>query len=322
MITSLGAKPPSPETKPVEDGVIIIETSGMYDTEFTSSAEQFLKDAGGYLRDHAVSENVVATVADRAIREDAEGVVRPADRPWWFAVVRDGAGQVVGVAMRTAPAPEYALWVGEMPDDAADHVADRLIGRAEDVMLITGSQRSARRVAERLATASRRTVAIRDRTRLFELGDLVRPTGVSGALRSARPDDLDLVNAWRTAFPAEAEEQAGRSVESHALHDLDDTRRRIRDGQVWLWEDGGRVVHMTGANPPSAGVARIGPVYTPKPFRGKGYAVAAVAGVSQLFLDQGVRVCLFTDQANPISNRIYQRIGYRPVVDMAKLIIQ
>jgi predicted GNAT family acetyltransferase len=78
---------------------------------------------------------------------------------------------------------------------------------------------------------------------------------------------------------------------------------------------------MTGANPPSAGVARIGPVYTPKRFRGRGYASAAVAAVSQLILDQGARVCLFTDQANPVSNRIYQRIGYRPVVDMAQLII-
>lgn len=302
--------------------MIIIETSGMYDVEFTSSAQQFVEHAGRYLRDHPVVENVVATVADRAAREDAEGVMRPADRPWWFLVVRDPAGQVVGVAMRTAPAPDYAVWVGGMPDRAADDVADRLIDRAEDITMITGSQRPARVVAERLAAASQRTVGIRERTRLFELGDLVPPTGVSGGLRYARFDDLDLVNAWRDVFLAEAEEQAGRPVESHAPHDLDDTRRRIRDGQVWLWEDDGQVVHMTGANPPSAGVARIGPVYTPKPFRGNGYAIAAVAGVSQLFLDQGARVCLFTDQANPVSNRIYQRIGYRPVVDMAQLIIQ
>lgn len=302
--------------------MIIIETSGMYDVEFTSSAKQFVERAGGYLHDHPVVENVVATVADRAIREDAEGVVRPADRPWWFLVVRDPAGQVVGVAMRTAPAPDYAVWVGAMPDRAADDVADRLIDRTEDITMITGSQRPARVVAERLAAASQRTLGIRERTRLFELGDLVPPTGVSGGLRYARSDDLDLVNAWRDVFLAEAEEQAGRPVGSHAPHDLDDTRRRIRDGQVWLWEDHGQVVHMTGANPPSVGVARIGPVYTPKPFRGNGYAIAAVAGVSQLFLDQGARVCLFTDQANPVSNRIYQRIGYRPVVEMAQLIIE
>ena len=78
-------------------------------------------------------------------------------------------------------------------------------------------------------------------------------------------------------------------------------------------------MHLTGANPPAFGVARIGPVYTPPEQRRKGYAGAAVAQVSQLFLDAGARVCLYTDQANPTSNGIYQAIGYRPVVDQVNL---
>ena len=70
-------------------------------------------------------------------------------------------------------------------------------------------------------------------------------------------------------------------------------------------------MHLTGANPPSFGVARVGPVYTPPEQRRKGYASAAVAEVSQRFLDAGARVCLYTDQANPTSNGIYQALGYR-----------
>ena len=34
-------------------------------------------------------------------------------------------------------------------------------------------------------------------------------------------------------------------------------------------------------------------------------------------LEQGARACLFTDRANPTSNKIYAALGYRPVVDMA-----
>jgi predicted GNAT family acetyltransferase len=90
---------------------------------------------------------------------------------------------------------------------------------------------------------------------------------------------------------------------------------------LWVWEDAGRVVHLTGVNPPSAGVARIGPVYTPAEFRGHGYAGATVAAISGRLLAQGARVCLFTDQANPVSNGLYQRIGFRPVVDMANFVI-
>jgi predicted GNAT family acetyltransferase len=41
-----------------------------------------------------------------------------------------------------------------------------------------------------------------------------------------------------------------------------------------------------------------------------------VAKLSQHLLDQGRTFCtLFTDLANPTSNRIYQNIGYRPVCD-------
>ena len=39
--------------------------------------------------------------------------------------------------------------------------------------------------------------------------------------------------------------------------------------------------------------------------------------MSRRLRDAGARVCLFTDQANPTSNRIYAALGYVKVVDMA-----
>ena len=98
--------------------------------------------------------------------------------------------------------------------------------------------------------------------------------------------------------------------------------RRIRDGLLWFWVDGaGQRVHMTGVNRPSFGVTRVGPVYTPASQRGLGWASNAVAEVSRRIQVQGARACLFTDQANPTSNKIYATLGYRPVVDMANLVI-
>jgi predicted GNAT family acetyltransferase len=63
-------------------------------------------------------------------------------------------------------------------------------------------------------------------------------------------------------------------------------------------------------------MVRVGPVYTPPELRGRGYAGAATAAASQAALDVGVReVVLYTDLANPTSNALYQRLGYRPVED-------
>jgi predicted GNAT family acetyltransferase len=62
---------------------------------------------------------------------------------------------------------------------------------------------------------------------------------------------------------------------------------------------------------------RVTLVYTPPSRRGRGYASACVAALSAMLLGGGRRFCyLFTDLANPTSNRIYAKIGYRPVCDV------
>ena len=55
-------------------------------------------------------------------------------------------------------------------------------------------------------------------------------------------------------------------------------------------------------------------VYTPKDFRKNGYASALVACTSQKMLDAGKTFCvLYTDTANPMSNKIYQQLGYKEI---------
>src|SRR6185369_491689 len=91
-----------------------------------------------------------------------------------------------------------------------------------------------------------------------------------------------------------------------------------RDAGVALWEDDGRPVSLSGWGGPTPNGIRIGPVYTPPEHRGRGYATALVAGLSQALLDRGRRFCfLYTDLANPTSNAIYERIGYVKVAESA-----
>ena len=67
-------------------------------------------------------------------------------------------------------------------------------------------------------------------------------------------------------------------------------------------------------------MVRVSPVYTPPERRRQGFAGAVTAAVSQAALDAGAEhVVLFTDLANPTSNALYQRLGYRPVEDSVVL---
>jgi hypothetical protein len=92
----------------------------------------------------------------------------------------------------------------------------------------------------------------------------------------------------------------------------------MKDQRLYVWDDGG-VRSVAAVSGPTSHGTRISLVYTPPEFRGKGYASALVAALSQAMLDSGKKFCyLFTDQSNPVSNRIYQRIGYAPVCDFAE----
>ena len=184
---------------------------------------------------------------------------------------------------------------------------------------------AARTLATELARRTGRRVRVHEHTRLHVLTRLVEPkVAPDGLARVAVPADAPLALSWFRAFHADAAEQAGRLEPEPAAEQFDeaDMEARIAEGRIWLWEDGlGTPVSLVGFNAPSFGVARVGPVYTPGAHRGHGYASMLTAHVSRVLRDTGARVCLFTDQANPTSNKIYAAIGYEPVIDMANLVI-
>ncbi|HEU4568019.1 MAG TPA: GNAT family N-acetyltransferase [Marmoricola sp.] len=294
-----------------------------YTLDFFDDPAAFLDAAADHLAAEPVLSTVVATMAERAVRERQDGVEPEADFPRWWLVVRDGSGSPVGTAMRTAPFAPHPLYVLAMPEDAARLLAGELHARGEDVGGVNGALPTAETLASEYAALTGRTASVVEHTRLFELEELVEPPLPEGQLRMATPEDLDLALEWYRSFGREAAEQAGHAEEHAMFEDEAGMLRRFDEGRVWLWVDGnGERVHLTGHNLPSLGVARIGPVFTPKEHRGHGYASAAVAEVSRMLRDQGSRVTLFTDQANPVSNAIYQRIGFRAVVDQVNIAVE
>ncbi|SBT46570.1 GNAT family N-acetyltransferase [Micromonospora narathiwatensis] len=290
--------------------------------EFRTDPGEFLAAAGDHLAAAPVVSTVVASVAHRLSAQRADGIAQP-DRNWWL-VVRDPSGAVVGVGMRAAPFAPYPPFLLPMPNEAAVALAHALHGRGEEVLAVNGALPAVELCATELTRIRGGRVEVGQHTRLHELGELVCPAPVPGRLELATEDDVDLVTEWFGAFMGDADEQAGRprGTSAHEVPDRAELLRQLGAGSLWFWVDEtGQPVHLTGVKPPSFGVARVGPVYTPPAQRGRGWASNAVAEVSRLIQAAGARVCLFTDQANPTSNKIYAALGYRPVVDMANLVI-
>ena len=287
----------------------------------------FLDVAADHLAEDPVLSTVVAGVAARIADDREAGIAWPEGVPCWFAAVLEG-GEVVGTAMRTATFGSYPAYLLPMPDEAARMLAARA-GRArrDGAAAQRRAAGGARCSATELAARRRQGGRVGQHTRLFELGELVEPEPVEGRLRPATVDEQDLVRSWYDAFMADADEQAGREPGETAARgtvDRTEMRRRIEGGRVFVWEDAsGQPVHVTAASQPSFGVSRIGPVYTAaRAPRARHRQPRPSREVSKLLRDSGERACLFTDQANPTSNKIYEAIGYRRVVDMANLRVE
>jgi uncharacterized protein len=144
--------------------------------------------------------------------------------------------------------------------------------------------------------------------RIHQLTQVQPVATASGYLRLATESDRSLLLDWFTRFAVEVGEIVSQDAEQAINSGL-------KRQSIHLWSDNIPVSWASGSQSLPA-AARIGPVYTPPEYRGKGYATACVAALSQKLLDQGCDRCfLFTDLANPTSNHIYQKIGYHPICD-------
>ena len=262
-----------------------------------ASARAFLDRAEEWLLRREAEHNLLLGIAHRL----ADGTPLPADV---LLATVEQRGAVVGCAFRTPP---WKLGLTRMPDDVLPAVADAVAARYDALPAVLGPERVARRFATVWNARTGAAVEPGMRQRIFQT-EAVRPPAdpPPGGMRVAARGELGLIHDWVEAFTADAH------VPLHA----DMIEQRVADGAFHLWDhDGPKAMAAWSGRTPHG--VRIGPVYTPPVWRGRGYGTALTAALTQKMLDEGRRFCfLYTDLGNPTSNAIYQRVGYEPVTDV------
>ncbi|MEE1772851.1 GNAT family N-acetyltransferase [Streptomyces sp. JV185] len=260
---------------------------------FTDNVDVFLDAAGASLAARPAENTLILTVAEtlRQRGPHAYGDAAPL-LGWW----RGADGEVAGTLVRTPP---YPPMLGS--------VAPEAVGPLAAALPLT--RISADRAAAEVLAATWPGHRVDEEQRLHRLATLVPPSPApSGRPRAAVAADRELLLSWHHAFADEIG-QSGTHVE-RLVED------RTASGGLTLWEDGGVPVAMAAVSPRLAGMVRVVTVYTPPENRGRGYAAAVTAEISRAAREAGAReVLLFTDLANPTSNGVYRRIGFRPVSD-------
>ncbi|GGY26348.1 N-acetyltransferase [Streptomyces djakartensis] len=272
----------------------------------THGLDDFLTRADGFLRSrpalHTVPLTVTETLRTRGPHVYGDGI------PEFGVLERDGT--VRAAFFRTPP---HWLNLTSLTAEEAGTLAARLAALGRPLPGVSADRDTAGAFVEAWRRHTGATAVLRQRQRLYRLGTLNVPRPLPpGGPRTAVESDRELLVHWHEEFAEAVGAGTVRDAEEWA-------DARIAHGGITLWvTPDGAPVAMAGTTPQVAGQTRVAPVYTPPHHRGRGYAGAATAEVSRAALAAGAReVVLFTDLANPTSNGLYQRIGYRPVADFA-----
>jgi len=261
-----------------------------------SDAAVFRDEVLPFLLQRAAENNLMTSIIIRLVEGKRWG-----DEPARLYLVRDG-GEIVAVATQTPP---YNLLLTEAAPEITAFIADHL--KEIPCPGVMGPRADAERFARLRQEQTGQSAVPVMSLRLYLLDNVISPAGISGHAEEAAPDDFELLVGWANAFVAECHAIVSNPEEY--------VRGNIESRRLLVWKDPQPVSCASyGASPPHS--ARVGGVYTPPAYRRRGYATANVAAISRRALDAGHRYCcLFTDLANPISNSIYQKIGYRWVCD-------
>ncbi len=277
---------------------------------FTEDLKEFLDAAHESLASRPVRDTLLLTVSATLGRR---GTGAYGEEPplfgWWR---RPADGVVDGALIWTPPEP---VLLSTVPGDAVRPLVRALgDGTAPGGRNVTGLHLESEAAAEAAAawteTAGAGSGGLRRGVehRLYRLAGLVPPPRLpAGRARPATREDREILVEWVRAFAADTGQPGDRA---EAVVD-----ERVRHGGLYVWEDPeGIPVSMAGVTLPGAGAVRVSLVYTPPALRGNGYAAAVTADLSAAAVAAGAEeVLLFADAANPVSNRVYQRLGFEEV---------
>jgi predicted GNAT family acetyltransferase len=273
-------------------------------TNYITDASVFLTYAGDVLAKDEARYGLIYGIARRLVENPH---FYGPDDPW-FCVLEEGT-ELRAVAMRTPP---FGVLLAYFSGDTV-RIAELL---AEDISrfspVIPGVNSESNITDPFVKNWCRlNNVEVVDKMSqlVYRLDSVNDVKIVRGKFRLAVQADRELVSEWSHAFHDELFTPVGRIEPEVDLAD------RIENNDVFLWEDEETVSMAVKSRPTGKGIT-VSCVYTPPQFRQKGYATSCVTSLCRGILRGGYEFCtLYTDQANPVSNSIYRKIGFCEICD-------
>ncbi len=277
----------------------------MNNITFFSDARAFVDRTLPDLSGDETRNNLILGLALR-LKEDPHAYT---EQDPLMAVVSDESGKNLAIAIMTPPFP-IIIQSEPLHLEALETLADALLKNGWYLPGVNGVSEVSDAFAQIWERKTGQKVGLLMSLRAYELRKVADLEYPSGGMRIAEEKDAQKVAEMHNAMRQELVAQPGNAAT------VESALKTIRQQRTFFWVVDGEVVSITNAVRPQIKGICISGVYTPPEFRRKGYARALVAEVSKEMLSSGFELTnLFTDLANPTSNKIYQEVGYEAVCD-------
>ncbi|MCY3774146.1 MAG: GNAT family N-acetyltransferase [Gemmatimonadetes bacterium] len=269
-------------------------------------AHELLTRSGAFLENRESENNLPLGLAHTLARDPR---YYGDDPPLLLSILENG--NPVGVAVRTPPHRIVLSIFDTVIDAAVDRLVKHLRSSELPVPGVVGPERESRCFSDTWKKVFPDIAAtVSTRLRIFEARSVVDVPISPGRMRLAELEDHPLMAEWIAAFSREAIGQEADPTEALAK-----AKKYIGERNLYIWDHEGPVSIARESRAMKNGTV-VTLVYTPPESRNRGYATSCVYELTKKLLAGRYRFCsLFTDLANPTSNRIYPKVGYVPLGD-------
>ena len=277
-------------------------------TKYTKT-RGFADDTFDVLKKHEIQNNHFFKNVDIGIEKEKE---RDLNDDVILATVKADNGDILLTVSRTVPNP-FIIFATDniINDDALEFLAASLAENNIYIDIVSAGKELVKKFCDLYGKHIDKSFYCHENLVLYlleKVNDLPQIDRIDGVFRNANENDMLYLPYWLADFVV-----ACHIGEYNLDGGIEMAKRQINNGTAYIFEDKIPVSVAASARRTS-NCAFVGPVYTPPVFRGKGYSTACVAKLSQKLFDEGWKYCaLYADCANPYSNRVYQKIGYREI---------
>jgi|GEM_PF-5237922 len=268
----------------------------------TTDLHHFLTRAGDWLMQSPVENNVLLTAVETQLAGKAKG-----DQPAVYVWAEDRTA-VLGALRWPPPLPATLTAMNAV---TARALAAAVAGRSMSLPGVNGPQATAAEFATHWQELTGRQIERVRELAIARLDAVALTEWPDGRMRRATAEEAPVLAGWVAAIFTAA---GLPNPEITARQQIDE---QLSGGRLYVWEDAGQVVAVTGCSAPVAGVALVHGGFTAPEHRTSWYGTGVVAGVCKHLLETGGTACIaITDRTNPHANAVLRLIGYKPFADL------